>query len=66
MRAEALEPSRFRARPRGHVQRDGLTAGTRVIGPARIEELSGTTWVPGGWAADVLGDRTLRLRRAQR
>ena len=48
---------------RGVVQRDDLGAGARVHGPLRIDELTGTTYVPDGWTAEVLGDRTLRLRR---
>ncbi len=60
------QPPRFRVQAgRRHV-RDVLEPGQRVRGPARIAELSGTTWVPKGWDADVLADRTLRLRRSRR
>lgn len=44
-----------RARP--HVDRAVLEAGDRVRGPVRIEERTGTTWVPRGWEASVV-DRT--------
>ena len=63
-------PRRFLAHPvrrkgRGvpGVQRAQLAPARRVVGPLRIEELSGTTWVPAGWIAEVLGEGTLRLRR---
>ena len=62
--ADALPPAASRRR-RAHTGpralRDTLAPGARLLGPCRIEEPSGTTWVPGGWAAQVLGDRTLCL-----
>lgn len=77
VRGEGLERSSPRRRARtakprvrtvrgAQHQRDELKAGMRVQGPARVEELSGTTWVPRGWRADVLADGTLRLQRAPR
>ena len=45
--------------------REKLVPGARVVGPARIDEHSGTTWVPGGWQADVRADGALRLRRTR-
>jgi N-methylhydantoinase A len=55
---------RLRTRAGGTLARASLAPGARVRGPARLEELTGTTWVPRGWWAEVLGDGVLRLRRA--
>jgi N-methylhydantoinase A/oxoprolinase/acetone carboxylase beta subunit len=64
--APAVAPVRIRARRGTRFLRADLEAGQRIHGAARIEELSGTTWIPAGWAADVLVDGTLRLRRRGR
>ncbi len=57
---------RVRARRGSVFQRADLRPRDRVRGPARIEELSGTTWVPRGWSADVLSAGALRLMRGAR
>ncbi len=44
--------------------RDDLRPGDRVRGPARIDETSGTTYVPAGWRAMCLGDGTLHIGSA--
>ena len=33
--------------------RDGLTAGTQIVGPAIIEAMDSTTVVPPGWQAQI-------------
>ena len=48
----------------GRVARTALGPRDRVRGPARIEERTGTTLVPGGWEAVVIDhDGALRLER---
>jgi len=42
-------------------QREGLTSGTLIPGPAILEEMTATTVVPPGWTAEVLPDGTLIL-----
>lgn len=42
-------------------QREGLTRGTRIEGPAILEEMTATTVVPPGWTAEVLPGGTLIL-----
>lgn len=42
-------------------QREGLSVGTCLAGPAILEELTATTFVPPGWTAEVLPDGTLIL-----
>jgi len=64
--ARLREPARYRTRAvRGKqiLTRSSLAVGTRVRGPQRIDEISGTTWVPRGWVAEVPADGLLRLRR---
>jgi len=41
--------------------REGLAPGTRIAGPAILEEMSATTVVPPGWTAEVLHEGTLIL-----
>ena len=45
------------------VDRTRLTQGTRVHGPVRIDEHTGTTWVPDGWTASAPLDGILRIER---
>ena len=68
--ARGVVPRRFRTQPlrragRGPpgVARASLSAGRRLVGPVRVEELSGTTWIPAGWVGETLNDGSLRLRR---
>ena len=42
-------------------QREKLAVGTRISGPAILEELTATTIVPPGWVAEVVHDGTLVL-----
>jgi N-methylhydantoinase A len=46
--------------------RAALRPGHRIIGPAVLIEYSATTWIPDGWAADVLADGALRIVAAKR
>ena len=46
------------------VRRDALRPSSTLRGPAVIEELSATTWVPPGWTARVDRDGNLVLRHA--
>ncbi len=64
-RVAPLRSVRTRRVDRRAVHRADLDPGARLRGPARIDELSGTTWVPKGWQADVLADGVLRLGRAR-
>jgi N-methylhydantoinase A len=48
-------------RGKGVVARADLATGAVVLGPSRVEETTGTTWVPAGWRAEVLPDGVLRL-----
>ena len=60
--------TRFRTRPRRGrtaILRDSLRPGTRVLGPLRIDEHTGTTWVAEGWQAEVPLEGLLRLRRTR-
>ena len=59
------KPPRARVVKTRAALRDELAIGARIHGPARIDEHSGTTWVPGGWQADVRADGSLRLRRTR-
>jgi len=43
--------------------RAALAAGDAAIGPVRITEHTGTTWVPHGWRAVVGSERELVLER---
>ncbi|MHC5010940.1 MAG: hydantoinase/oxoprolinase family protein [Planctomycetota bacterium] len=49
---------------RAHLLRRDLDPGVRLAGPLRVEERTGTTWVPGGWTLEVLPGRELRLEGA--
>jgi N-methylhydantoinase A len=40
-------------------QRDALVPGTRIEGPAILEEMTATTLIPPGWTAEVMPDGTL-------
>ena len=42
-------------------ERDELSAGTRLAGPALVVEFSSTVLVPPGWSARVDAERNLRL-----
>lgn len=46
-----------------HLSRDALGPGARCHGPLRVDERTGTTFVPEGWTLETLGDGTLRIRR---
>ncbi len=70
VRRKRTEPPAWKRKPlsrRGRkipaLRRETLDAGHRVTGPVRIEELSGTTFVPTDWRCECLTDGTLRLRR---
>lgn len=43
--------------------RDGLERGTRISGPAVIEEYGATTFVPPAWKASILTGGQIRLRK---
>lgn len=45
------------------LSRADLTAGDGVVGPARVEEFTGTTFVPPGWRAFVGDEMDLVLER---
>ena len=64
-RVADLAPLRARRVRARSAWRDELAPGARLLGPARIDEHSGTTYVPEAWQADVLADATLRLRRVR-
>ncbi|MDJ0972867.1 MAG: hydantoinase/oxoprolinase family protein [Planctomycetota bacterium] len=49
----------------GTCARSTLSPGDRVRGPARIDEVSGTSFVPDGWSAVCLGDAALRIGRTR-
>ena len=63
--ASAVAPAaRGRRRDaRGGLARDTLAPGDHVPGPGRIEERTGTTWVPAGWTARCVGTGELMLER---
>ena len=43
--------------------RSNLTRGQEIMGPAVIDQIDTTTWIPEGWAACVLEDSMLLLER---
>ena len=46
-------------------ERARLRAGNRLQGPALVHEMDSTVVVSPGWAGEVLGDGTIRLRRKE-
>ncbi len=45
------------------VARAALAPGTRIAGPAIVEDYDATTWIPGGWRGDVEPHGYLMLER---
>jgi len=45
------------------LDRHSLESGDRVLGPARLDEATSTTWVASGWRAEVRAGGALDLRR---
>ena len=43
--------------------RSNLTRGQEIVGPAVVDQIDTTTWIPEGWAACVLEDSMLLLER---
>ena len=43
------------------MDRAALLAGDQLLGPARVDERTSTTWIAEGWRATVLGDTSLAL-----
>ena len=43
--------------------RSNLTRGQEIMGPAVVDQIDTTTWIPEGWVASVLEDSMLLLER---
>ena len=46
-------------------ERAALGVGQRVAGPAIVNQMDTTTWIPEGWQASVLPSGALVLERTQ-
>jgi N-methylhydantoinase A len=44
-------------------ERGGIGAGQRIAGPAIVNQMDTTTWIPEGWSAQVVPSGALVLER---